>query len=156
MKLALLTAWLALPLLLTGCPSAQLQNAAQASENAAIIVQGLETAEIAAHGQGLIPDADHLFIQQQVQSLAAIGKTVDACIGGAGTTKGAVACLQTAVTQVQQIQANGGLYLKSTTAKNDFSVAMSGVEGVLTSVEIMLNGTPAATPAATTSAMPAQ
>lgn len=140
-KLALLSIFLALPL--TGCPSATLQKAAQASENAAIIVQGMETAEIAAHNQGLIPDADHTFIQEQVENLAAIGKTVDACIGAAGTNAAASTCINTALTQVQAIQANGGLYLKSTEAKNDFSIAISGVEGVLNSIELILNGQPA-------------
>lgn len=128
---------------LTGCPKAQLQNAAQASENAAIIVQGLETAEIAAHNQGLIPDADHLFIQQQVQSLAAIGKTTDACIGSAGSTGGAVTCINTAIAQVQVIQNNGGLYLKSAQAKSEFSLAISGVETVLQSIVTVLDGQPA-------------
>lgn len=138
----------ALLLPLMGCPSASLQKAAQASENAAIIVQGLETAEIAAHSQGLIPDADHLFIQQQVQTLAAIGKTTDSCIAASGANAAAVVCINTALTQVQKIQANGGLYLKSAQAKNDFSLAMSGVEGVLVSIETVLGGTaPAATPA---------
>jgi len=140
-RLALLTVPLAL--CLTGCPSATLQKAAQASENAAIIVQGMETAEIAAHTQGLIPDADHQFIQEQVSNLAAIGKTVDSCIGASGTNAAASTCINTALTQVQQIQANGGLYLKSTEAKNDFSIAISGVEGVLVSIETILNGQPA-------------
>jgi len=140
-RLALLSIFLALPL--TGCPSATLQKAAQASENAAIIVQGMETAEIAAHTQGLIPDADHQFIQEQVGNLASIGKTVDSCIGAAGSNQAASTCINTALTQVQQIQTNGGLYLKSTTARNDFSIAVSGVEGVLVSIETILNGQPA-------------
>ena len=134
---------MALALCLTGCPSATLQKAAQASQNAAIIVQGMETAEIAAHNQGLIPDGDHQFIQEQVLNLAAIGKTVDSCIGSAGNNQAASVCINTALSQVEQIQANGGLYLKSTAAKNDFSIAVSGVEGILTAVETVLTGQPA-------------
>lgn len=125
---------------LTGCPNATLQRAAQASQNAAIIVQGLENAEIAAHSQGLIPNADHVFVQREVATLAAMGKTTDSCIAGAGSTTGAVACINTAVTQIDKINADGALYLKSTTAKQDFSIAMSGVKTVLLSIETTLTG----------------
>ena len=144
-KLALLSIFLALPL--TGCPSATLQKAAQASENAAIIVQGLQTAEIAAHNQGLIPDADHQFIEEQILNLSSIGKTVDSCIGSAGTNAAAATCINTGLTEVQAIQANGGLYLKSAQAKSMFSIAMSGVESVLVAVETVL-GQPTPAPAA--------
>lgn len=138
---------LAPAILLIGCPAdtATLQRAAQASENAAIVVQGLETAEIAAHNQGLIPDADHQFIQKEVLTISALGKTTDSCIGGAGTTAGAVVCINTAVTQITQIEADGGLYLKSASAQQQFSIATNAVKTVLLAVETTLTGQPTAT-----------
>lgn len=149
MRLILATIALAATLPLVGCPAntATLQKAAQASENAAIVVQELETAEIAAHQQGLIPDADHQFIQQQVLTLSSIGKTVDSCIGAAGTQAGAVVCLNTASGQIAQINANGGLYLKSTEAKQIFSIAMVGLQAALAVVQTELTGQTPATPA---------
>ena len=80
-------------IVLTGCPAqngSQLQQAAQASENAAIIMQGFENAEIAAYQQGLIPAADHQFIQKEVATVAALGKTTDSCIAGTATPLAAV------------------------------------------------------------------
>ena len=70
-----LTCLMLVAIVLTGCPAqngSQLQQAATASENAAIIMQGFENAEITAHTQGLIPDADHQFIQKEVATVAAL------------------------------------------------------------------------------------
>jgi hypothetical protein len=141
--LFLLSALLVLPL--TGCPAnsgTQLQQAATASENAAIIVQGFENAEIAAHTQGLVSDADHQFIQQQLATVAQLGKTTDTCIADASASQGAVNCINAAVSEIQRINSSGGLYIKSTTAKADFQVAMSGVQAVLVAIETTL-GAPA-------------
>lgn len=148
-KAVLLICLMSLPVL-AGCPnSAQLQKAAQASENAAIVVQGLETAETAAYQKGLIPYDDHQFIQKEILTISAIGKTTDSCIGAAGSTAGAVTCVDTAVTQIDQINTQGGLYLKSDQARQDFTLAMTGVKTVLLSVEAVLGGasTPAPAPA---------
>lgn len=126
---------------LAGCPNANLQRAAQASQNAAIIVQGLETAEIAAHQQNLIPDDDHQFIQREVLALATLGKGTDSCIAAAANVNGAVSCIRTAVTAVDAINADGALNLKSVKAKQDFTIAMSSVKTVLLTIETTLNGT---------------
>jgi len=147
MKLSIIATFASIGLLdimLTGCPSnsSQLQQAAQASENAAIIMQGFENAEVAAYQQGLIPAADHQFIQKEVLTVAALGKTTDSCIADATTPGGAAACINTTITELDQINADGGLYLKSTTAKQDFSLAMTGIKTVLASVETMLGATP--------------
>lgn len=135
-------------IVLTGCPAqngSQLQQAAQASENAAIIMQGFENAEIAAYQQGLIPAADHQFIQKEVATVAALGKTTDSCIASAATPGGAVSCINTALTEIDQINSDGGLYLKSATAKQDFTLAMTGIKTVLVSIETMLGSAPTIT-----------
>jgi hypothetical protein len=125
---------------LTGCPSGSTaQKAAQASQNAAIIVQGLETAEIAAHQQDLIPQEDHIFIQTEVLALSQLGKTVDSCIRGAGSTAGTVNCISVAVAQVDQMQNEGALRLRSDRAKQEFSIAISGVKAVLVSVQTVVS-----------------
>lgn len=143
MKLARLSIWLALPLLalsLTGCTPATLAKLAQASDNASIIMKGLESAVNAAHTQGLIPDADDLFIQQSVSTVASAGTTLDACIRGAGSTNGAVVCISGTMTQLQTLQSEGALHLKSPQAISDFSIAISSVQTLLASVETTVTG----------------
>jgi PBP1b-binding outer membrane lipoprotein LpoB len=141
-----ITALLIVPLLaimLTGCPSTtatQRQQAAQASDNISIVLQGAQQAEIAAHGQGLIPDADHIFVQQQFSTIAKLGKTTDSCILNTTTTAGTVDCLNSAVATIDQINSSGGLYLKSAKAKEDFALTMTSVRAVLASVATVLGG----------------
>lgn len=133
---------------LTGCPAntTTLQKCATASNQAAIIVQGFNTAEITAHQQGLIPDADHQFIEQQVVSLGQMGKTADACIRGAGTNAAALVCINRAVATVDTINQQGGLYLKSDKAKSEFALVLAGVKAVLQSLTAVLGGSPAPAP----------
>ncbi len=143
-RIAILTTLMLGTFCIAGCPANQnqLQQAAQASENAAINVQAFENSEIAAHSQGLIPDSDNHFIQEQVATIADLGKTTDSCIAVAGTSQGALTCINSAITAIDSINASGGLYLKSPTAKQDFSIALIGVKGVLVTLETML-GAPA-------------
>ena len=125
---------------ISGCsPSAQ-HNAAQASDDASIIIQNFQSAEIVAHTQGLIPDSDHVFIEQQLATIGQSGKAADACIANA-TNNGAVSvCITTVLNTVTQINAEGGTYLKSATAKTDFGLAMTGLEADLQSIETMIGG----------------
>ncbi len=134
-------------LCMAGCTPASIKKAAQASENASNIVKNLETAEIAAVKSGLVPVSDDVVIQQGISAVSSVGLTVDSCITNSGNTAGAVACINTAVTQIQALQQAGALHLKSQAAQSEFSIAISGVEGVLLAVDTQLGATP---PAATT------
>jgi hypothetical protein len=127
-----------LVLLLTGCPAANQQKVAQAVNNIAIITVGLQQSEISAHQQGLIPDDDHRFIEQQLLTLGTAGKAADACIRTATDAKGDVACIDTVVATVDNINSQGGLFLKSAKAKGDFQTAMAAVKTVLLSVETVI------------------
>jgi len=128
-------------ILLTGCPANVQQQAAQASLNASIVVKNAQVAEKAAAVQGLISSSDDKFIQQQFDTIGQIGLTVDNCISAASNRAGTISCLSTAVTNLDTIYTNGGLYLKSATALNDFNVAVSGVRSVLAGIEATLGGT---------------
>lgn len=146
----------ALALLLMGCPSSttqsQLQQAATASEQAMIVVQGFQQGEILAYNQGkscvaagtqgcvVISDADHLFIQQSIETIATLDKTTNTCIGAAGTSAAAVTCANTAVTSIGQLQADGDLRIESVTAKQDFDLAMIGAKTALTVIATILGG----------------
>jgi Flp pilus assembly protein TadG len=147
-RYALLLA-LPLALALTGCPmsSTQQQQVLKASDDAALIVATAQQAETAAAKQGLISPADDQFIEIQFQSIANMGKTVDSCVAGANDKNATVACITTAINEVDVINSNGGLYLKSTQAKNDFAIAVAGVRTTLASIETMLGGTAPPVPA---------
>jgi len=142
-----ITACIAVVLITTGCPANQQQAAANASLQASTIISTAQQGEIVAHNQGLIPDADHQFVQQEFENLGQVGKTVDACIGSASGKAGVFTCLNSAISSVDQMQQQGTLNLKSTNAKQTFSTVISGVRGVLATIEATLGGTPPVAPA---------
>lgn len=145
---------LVLTLGLSGCPANQstLQKAATASEQAMIVVQGFQQGETLAYNQGkacvaagtqncvVISDADHLFIQQSVSTIAQIDKTTNSCIGSAGTASAAVTCANTAITTIGQLQADGDLHIKSPTARQDFDLALIGAKTALNVIATILAG----------------
>jgi hypothetical protein len=143
-------------LVMTGCPNTnatQRQQVAQASQNASIIVQGFQSGEVAMYQQGktcqattptagciVVSDEDHAFIQRELTTVAEIGKTVDSCINTTTATAGIVTCLNTATTNVTQIYNDGGLYIKSPQAKQNFQLAMLGVKTALAVISTTLGG----------------
>jgi hypothetical protein len=132
-------------LVLTGCPSSsasQRQQVAMAAENASIIVKGFQAGEITAHQQGLIPDADHQFIQKELVTVAGLGKTTDSCIASTTTNAGIVACVNTAIAEIDQVNNDGGLYLKSDKAKSEFQLAMTGVKTALSVISTLMQPAP--------------
>lgn len=140
LTLAALTAVAAI--CLVGCPAnlSQRQQAAAAAQNISIIVADFQQGEIVAYQAGLIPPADHSVVQRELLTVATVGKTADACILAASTTPGVVTCLNSAATAVDQINSDGGLYLKSDKAKTTFQIAMLGVKTTLTSIAAVLGG----------------
>lgn len=128
-------------LVLTGCPNtASQKQAAQAAQNISIILIGAQKAEIVAYQQHLVPPTDHRFIQQQFKTIEQLGKTTDACILSAGNTKGTLVCLDTAVAAIDNINNDGGTFIKNAKAKADFALAMLSVKTLLVSVETVLGG----------------
>lgn len=141
-------------LFLVGCPAnqSQLQKAATASQQAMIVVQGFQQGEVLAYNQGkacaatgaqgcvIIPDADHLFIQQSVSTLAQLDKTTNTCIGDASTTAAAVTCANSAIATIDQLQNDGALRIKSVQAKQNFQLAMIGAKTALTVITTILGG----------------
>jgi len=138
-----LLALVALGAILTGCPSTsstQRQQIAQASQNVSIVLKGAQQAEIVSYQQHLIPIQDHLFIQHQFSSIGTLGQTTDTCILNSTNTSGAVTCINAAVVAVDQINTNGGLYLKSDKAKQDFSMTILSIRTILASIAQALGG----------------
>ena len=147
-------AGLALAVGMTGCPAnqSQLQKAATASEQAVIVVQGFQQGEILAYNQGnecvaagkqgciVISKEDHLFIQQSVEAVYRLDKTVNSCIASANTNAAAAACATSAITTIDQLQVDGALHLKSATAEQDFALAMIGAKTTLGVIATLLGG----------------
>jgi hypothetical protein len=133
---------------LAGCPlnSSQQQQAAQASLQASTVLRVAQQGEIAAAKNGLIPIADDRFIQVQFENVALLGKTLDSCIKTASGNGAATVCLGAAITNVDQMNSNGGLFLKSATAKQDYLLAMTAIRTVFASIDATLGGTPPAAP----------
>ena len=127
---------------LVGCPAnlSQRQQAASAAEKVSLIVADFQQGEIVAYQAGLIPPADHAVVQRELLTVATLGKTTDACILSATATSGVVTCLNSATAAVDQINADGGLYLKSDKAKTTFQLAMIGVKTTLASITAVLGG----------------
>ena len=131
-------------LALVGCPSStsttQRQKVAQAAQTASIIVKDFQQGEITAHAQGLIPDADHKFIQKELKDVGEIGLTLDVCIRSTTTSAGIVVCANSATSALDQINTDGGLYLKSTQAKTDFQLAIIGTRTALAVIATLFGG----------------
>jgi hypothetical protein len=128
--------------MLTGCPanSNQRQQVAQAAQNASIIVAGFQQGEIVAYQQGMIPAADHQFIQKELITVGTVGKALDSCILSSTSNQGIVACANTAVGAIDQINTDGGLYLKSDKAKTTFQLAMVGVKTAVGMIATIFGG----------------
>lgn len=125
---------------LTGCPSSTTAKAAQALDIASASVAGFQQAEFTAHAQGLIPNDDHVFIEQSLLTLAQSGKAADACVKVAQTNAGIVTCVNLAITTVDNLNSEGALHLKSARAKSDYALAMTGVKTALSTITALLGG----------------
>ena len=130
-------------LVVIGCPSGtgtQRQQVAQAAENASIVVKNFQQGEIVAYQQGLIPATDHQFIQKELVTVGTVGKTLDTCIRLTTTDSGIVSCANTATSALDQINTDGGLYIKSTSAKQDFALAIIGTKTAIAVIGTIFGG----------------
>jgi len=123
-----------------GCPAGTQQSAAKASLQVTVVMQSAQQGEIAAHNSGLIPDAEHQFIQHQFISLAEADKAANACIAAAPNKGAVIACLQTAVNTVDSINQEGGTFLKSPAAQANFTLALTSIKSILQTIEVTLGG----------------
>jgi len=141
-RIAVLAGVFSVAVMLTGCPANvnQRQQVAQAAQNASIIVAGFQQGEIVAFQQGAIPQADHAFIQKELLTVATVGKALDSCILTTTSNPGIVACANTAVGAIDQINTDGGLYLKSDKARTTFQLAMIGVKTAISVIATIFGG----------------
>lgn len=125
---------------LIGCPAGTTQGAAKASLQVTVVMRSAQEGEISAHNSGLIPDAEHQFIQKQFVTLAETDKATNDCISAAPNKGAVIHCLDTAVQTVEGINKEGGTFLKSPAAQANFSLALTSVKGILQTIEVTLGG----------------
>ena len=145
-------------LILSGCPSTtSQQNAAKASQVASASVVAAQQGEITIYNTGqqclaaaqspaqqsacivITPD-EHQFLQREFLAISELGKTLDSCILGSTTTPGIVACANTALVTVNQINADGALALKSDKAKTTFQLVITSVQVGIETIQALLGG----------------
>lgn len=132
----------AVAVMLCGCPAgSNQQQIAAAAQNASIAVQGFQQVEIASYQAGAITAEDHKFIEQQLVSVAQMGKTADSCIRIATTKQGTIQCVTTAIATIDQLNNAGALYIKSPDAKQKYQIAMVGVRTALAVIVTIEGGT---------------
>lgn len=136
--LLLVIGWVGLPLI--GCPAGTQQSAAKASLQVTVVMQSAQQGEIAAHNSGLIPDADHQFIQKQFITLAEADKAANACISAAPNKGAVISCLNAAINTVDGINKEGGTFLKSPAAQANFTLALTSIKSILQTIEVTLGG----------------
>ena len=143
MKRAILAAVLALAAIgLTGCPTStsQRQQIAVALDNTSMVIKDAQQAEIIAVNQGLISPTDDIFVQNELTALSKLGKTTDACVLSSTDTTGALSCIKSEVTTIQQLQADGALGIKSDKAKSLFNTVTNSVIAIVNGVYTALGG----------------
>lgn len=133
---------LALSVMLTGCPAGTQQDAAKASLQVTIVMNAAQRVEISAHNSRMIPDSDHQFIQKQFITLAEADKAANTCISQAANHGAVIACVNTAIATVDQINQQGGTFLKSESAKANFNMALTSIKSILQTISVTLGGTP--------------
>lgn len=135
---------------LAGCPSGtQQQKIAQAADDASVVILNFQQAEIIAHQNGAISDADHTFIQQQLVTVSTLGKTTDSCIRTATNTQGVLQCANSAINTIDQLNTQGALGIKSAQARTDYQIAMLGLRTALSTIVTLEGGTAPAVGVAT-------
>jgi hypothetical protein len=96
--------------------------------------------EITAHNSKTISDADHEFIQKQFITLAQADKTANTCISHAQDKAATIVCLNAAISTVNQINDEGGTFLKSPSAQANFNMALTSIKGILQTIETTIGG----------------
>lgn len=130
----------ALALCLCGCPSGTQQDAAKASLQVTVVMTAAQQVEITAHNSKLVSDSDHEFIQKQFITLAEADKAANSCISQAANTGAVIVCLNTAISTVDQINQQGGTFIKSPSAQANFNLALTSVKSILQTIETTMGG----------------
>lgn len=119
------------------CPQSTQHKAAEAAQNASIIVQTYQTTEIQLHSQGIISDGDHKVIERELLSVAQMGIALDSCIRAASSQNAVSNCAGTAVTTLNTIASDGRLGIHSPQAVQDFQLAMTGITSAIQIIEVV-------------------
>ncbi len=116
----LLVAVLLLPLAFASCPPGRradrIRKLAQAADAFSMAVKSFQQAEITAHAQGLVDNAEHAAIERALIDVANAGRELDAAIRvayAAGGRPQAQAAIAAALDSLDRLLAEGVLHVKN-------------------------------------------
>jgi len=141
----LLALALLLPLLFAlGCEQSKLKKAAMAADGFSVTVKAFQEAEISAHQQGLVDDAEHKAIEAAVADLARAGLELDNAVRLASANTagprpgGALAALDQAYASLDNLFHAGVLHIKNPKARQDLQALLLSAKGFLATLSAVL------------------
>ncbi len=133
---------LLVPLLVAlGCEQSKLKKVAQAAEGFSLTVKAFQDAEIAAHQQGLVDDAEHKEIERALVDVAHAGLELDNIVRAAGLKvpgPKALAALDQAYTSLDNLFTSGVLHVKNARARQDLEALLLSAKGFLATISAVL------------------
>jgi hypothetical protein len=132
------------------CSGSDQEKVAQAIDTALVGARDFQQTEIAIYneGQSCPPDGsclaisqeDHVFIQQELKTLAQAGQAAGHCVAASSNSAGDLACLKTVLDTVDEINNAGGLHIKSVDARKTYQTVMVSVRGGIAAIYAVLGG----------------
>ena len=124
--------------LLMGCEESAVKKAAQAADGFAISVKALQQAEMAAHVQGLIDDAEHRDLQGYFLDVASAGLELDNAIRVAQSKPKAVETLQAAIASLDRMLNQAVPHLKNPKARETMQALILSAKSFLATIAAVI------------------
>ena len=138
----LLALALLLPLVFAlGCEQSKLKKAAMAADGFSVTVKAFQEAEVSAHQQGLVDDAEHKAIEAAIADMARAGLELDNAVRVASTnTPGpkALAALDQAYASLDNLFNVGVLHIKNPKARQSLQALLLSAKGFLATISAVL------------------
>lgn len=115
----------------TGCPSAT-----QSLKDFRVTLSAVQQAEIVAHQDGFIADADHMTNEQVIEDVAQAGLAADEALLVLKSNTGALAALGQALADLDQLNTIGATHIKNATEQQAFHLAVQATITVVQNVQI--------------------
>lgn len=124
--------------LIVGCDQSAVKKAAQAADGFSISVKALQQAEMVAHVQGLIDDAEHRDLEGYFLDVANTGLELDSAIRVAQSKPKAVEALQAAIASLDRLLNQGVLHLKNPKAKEAMQALILSAKSFLATIAALI------------------
>ncbi len=144
---------LLLPLVFAlGCEQSKLKKVAAAADGFSITVKAFQEAEISAHRQGLVDDAEHKAIEAAIADVARAGLELDNVVRVASQPRPALdgtnaptssklsglAALDQAYSSLDNLFNAGALHIKNPKARQELQILLLSAKGFLATISAVL------------------